>query len=199
VWSPKFQQIAAQLGGWVQGCRILEPVDGPQTAIQKLIIPNYFKDLGGKYTVVSTKELPDLAAAYAPTYNPPGRPPRQVRAGKVRIEYDEMGRTMQQDVFAVFILATSQAGSVWEVDHIVSFKEEKGIPDQTDRQFALMASSLEPTARFLDAQEKMTGLLVQQASHDPAVLMRNVAAAEKAQADLPALILADWQARQQAE
>jgi hypothetical protein len=199
VWSPKYQAMAAQLKGKIQGCRILEPVDGPLVAIQKLVIPDNFKDLDGKYTVTSSQELPDLAAAYAPTYNRPGRPQRVVRAGKVRIEFDEGGRTMQQDVYCVFILARTSGGVIWELDHTVSFKEEKGIPDQTDRQFALLAVSLQPTAKFLDAQEKMTELLLQGASRDPRVLMRAVAAAETAQPALPPPILDEWQTRQGAE
>jgi hypothetical protein len=199
VWSPKYQQLSAQLKGMIQGCRILEPVDGPLAAIQKLVIPEGFRDLDGKYTVTSSQELPDLAAAYAPTYNRPGRPQRVVRAGKVRIEYDEGGRTMQQDVYCVFILARASGGVIWEIDHTVSFKEEKGIPDQTDRQFALMAASLQPTAKFLDAQEKMTELLMQGASRDARVLMQAVATAENAQPGPAPSIRDDWQARQGAE
>ena len=198
VWSPRYQQLSAQLGGWVQGCRILQPVDGPLLAIQKVIIPEDLKDVT-KYTVVSSQELPDLAAAYAPSYNPPGRPQRVVRAGKVRLEYEETGRVMRHDIFCVFILASSPAGSIWELDHVMSFKEEKGIPDQTDRQFALMAASLMPTAKFLDAQDKMTGLLMQQASRDAGVLMRATAAAENAQVAIPGPVLTEWQGRQGAE
>ena len=193
-------------------------------AIQKLVIPDILKDLNGKYNVVSSKELPQLAAAYAPTYARPGGPQPAVRAGKVRVEYEEGGRTMQQDVYCALVLTTLQAGSVWSLDHLMSFKEEKGLPDQTDRQFAIMAASLLPTAKFLEAQDKMTAALIQQANQFAAAqiqqgvdkgkalqaisqdimanwkgLAAQVGGEEKAEQDISQDLMANWRMRQQAE
>jgi hypothetical protein len=198
VWTPALEQASARLKGWVRGCRILQPIDGPLVAIQKIIIPEDIKDINPKYTVVSSAELPLLAAAYAPTYARPGRPPPTVRAGKVRIEYDEDGSTLQEDVYCVFVLTTGEKGSVWELDHIMTFKEEKGIPDQTDREFALMAVSLTPTPKFMDAMAKMTGILFQQSVPSPAALMQQVASAEKAQQEIDPDVAASWRTRQAA-
>jgi hypothetical protein len=194
IWSPVF---SAKVGTSMRGCEILEPLDGPVPSLEKLVIPDNLKDIEGKYRVVSSQELPELAAAYAPTYGRPGRTP-VVRAGKVRVEYDEAGRTIQQDFYCVFILTSGKNGSIWELDHVLSFKEEKGIPDQTERQFALMAASLLPTTKYLDAMDQLTGLLLRSDTKDPKALMAQVTSAVNAPHELSPAVMANWRARQAA-
>lgn len=198
VWSPMYQQYYAQLGGQVQGCPIVRPVNGPQAAIQNVVVPFYLKELVGRYQVISSQDLPQMAAAYAPTYNKPGQPQGVVQAGEVRIEYDDGSRTEQQDIYCVFVLVRGPAGYVWGLDHIVAFKAEKGALDASGKKFALMAASLLPTPKFVDAVDKVTNLLVQQFYQNQAALMERVAIQEKAQRQISDEIMSGWEAREKA-
>jgi hypothetical protein len=198
VWSQAYQQYSAQLGGRVQGCLIRQPVNGPLMAIRNVIIPAYLKGLGN-YSVVSSQELPKMAAAYAPTYNKPGQPQGVVRAGTMRIEYQQGDRTMQQDIYCVFVIVRGPAGYVWALDHIVSFKAQKGGLDQSGKKFSLMAASLLPTPKFLDAVDRVTNMLIQQFYQNQQALMQRVAIEEKAQQQISDQIMSGWEARSAAQ
>ncbi|HXB01281.1 MAG TPA: hypothetical protein VNV15_00515 [Opitutaceae bacterium] len=198
VWSRAYQQYSAQMGGRVQGCPIRQPANGPLAAIKYVIIPAYLKGLGN-YSVVSSKELPQMAAAYAPTYNKPGQPQGEVRAGTMRIEYQQGDRTMQQDIYCVFVIVSGPAGYVWALDHIVSFKAQKGALDQSGKKFSLMAASLLPTPKFMDAIDRVTNMLIQQFYQNQQALMQRVAIEEKAQQQISDQIMSGWEARSAAQ
>jgi hypothetical protein len=199
VWSRAYQQYSAQMGGRVQGCPIRQPVNGPLFAIRNVIIPAYLKDIDGRYSVVSSQELPKMAAAYAPTYNKPGQPQGVVRAGTMRIEYQQGERTMQQDIYCVYVIVSGPAGYVWALDHIVSFKAQKGALDQSGKKFSLMAASLLPTPKFMDAVDRVTNMLVQRFYQNQQALMQRVAIEEKAQQQISNQIMSGWEARSNAQ
>jgi hypothetical protein len=193
------QQFAAQQGGQVQGCPILRPANGPVAAIRSIVIPYYLKQLGGQYAVLSSQELPAMAAAFAPTYATEGQAPAQVRAGVVRIEYNQNGRAMDQDIYSVYLLIQGPGGYVWGLDHITAFKAEKGALDQATKTFALMAGSLQPTPKFMDAIGRVTSSLVQQFYQTQEATMQRVAAEVQAEQQVSQQIMSGWQARQKAE
>jgi hypothetical protein len=196
VWSEMNARYAAQTGGQVQGCPIVRPVDGPAAAIENVIIPLALK--GIRYRVVSQQELPRMAAAFAPTYQQPGQPSGTVRAGVMRIEYEQGGRAMEQEIYCVFLLNQGMGGYVWGLDHIVAFKAEKGHLDREAKRFTMMASSLLPTPRFMDALTKVTAALIQQFYQSQQALMARVAAEVQAQHEISAQSIASWKARSDA-
>jgi hypothetical protein len=196
VWSALDAHFARQMGGQIQGCPIVRPVNGPIAAIQSIIIPQSLP--GVRYSVVSSQELPRMAEAFAPTYRQPGQPTAVVRAGVMRIEYNQNGREMDQDIYCVFLLNQGPAGFVWGLDHIVAFKAKKGVLDHEAKRFTLMASSLIPTPRFTDAVTKVTNMLIQQFYQSEQALMARVAAEERAENEISAQSMAGWKARSDA-
>jgi hypothetical protein len=202
VWSPMDQRYYSQLGGKVQGCPIVRPADGPIAAIQRVIIPLYLKPISKNYRIVSSEELPNAAAAYAPTYNQPDQPQGIVRAGKMRIEYDFNGQSFEQEIFCVYLRAGGPGGDVWGLDHIMSFKAARGALDRAMPTFTFMSISLQPTPKFFEAGKRITDNLIagfyQREEAQRVAMMQQVAQQEQQQRTVAPDVMSGWEARQKA-
>jgi hypothetical protein len=202
VWSSLYQKNYQQMGGESQGCPIVKPVDGPVAGIKKVIIPMYLKAIGKNYHVVSSKELPKAAAAYAPTYNKPGQPQGIVKAGKVRIEYVRDGKSYEQEIFCVYLRGKGPGVEIWGLDHIMSYRAVKGSLDAAMPEFTFMSLSLQPTPKFFEAGKQITDKLIagfyQQAEAQRVQMMQQIAQQEQAQQKVAPTNMVDWEARQKA-
>jgi hypothetical protein len=200
VWSSSYEKNSKQMGGSVLGCPIVKPADGPISAIKTVIIPTYLKAIAGNYQVVSSEDLSKAARAYAPTYNKSGQPHETVKAGKVRIEYVVNGKSMEQEIFCVYLSSKSQGRIVWGLDHIMSYRAEKGALDAAMPTFAFMSVSLQPTPKFFDAGQQITDKLLagfyQKPEAQRVQMMKQIAQQEQAEPKVSQVTMSDWEAHQ---
>jgi len=149
------------------GTLVARPVD-IKSAFTRIIIPN-FRARVGKWRIVEQKSVPELAklAQGRPT---PGVISR-AEAGKIRIEYNEKGRHMEEEIYAAvsqFIMP--QQGSFatpnyfinyWYIDYVFSFKAEKGKLGENSKLFQTMIYSLRVSPRYFTKIANVKEMLAQ--------------------------------------
>jgi len=124
-----------------QDPEIRQPVVDIGAAVRTVVLPRYFPNLQGA-RIVNQTELPQLAAAQraaAPAV--PLGSSLQLRAGKVRFEYQRGSATVDEDVYCVTGILNSQSGAIWWVDDIRFSKAEKGKLEDQYKLFQTVFSS----------------------------------------------------------
>jgi hypothetical protein len=178
------------------GTIIAPPPKNDIAAIEKWVIPTYAPKLKGRYKIVATQQLPNLAQAAAPIYLPPGTP-GTVQAAKVRIAYNDSGKQIQIDFIAIYLLSQGGPTTIWGLDQITAFKAEAGQLDAVSTPMTLMAMSLKPTLKFADEQDKVSKALMQEQYTDQAAIMQRVATQEQAGQQINQMIMQGYQQREQ--
>jgi hypothetical protein len=130
------------------GTLVAEPID-LHTAFTNIIIPNFRGQAGG-LQIVERKEVAELAALAKGTPTPGVE--AAADGGKIRIEYQENGKLMEEEMYAaVSQFVIPMPGSLynrgyfinyWYIDYIFSFKAEKGKLDSQSKIFQTMIYSL---------------------------------------------------------
>jgi hypothetical protein len=127
---------------------VAQPVD-LEAAFDRLLVPGIRKDATG-LSVRDRKRLPELARLAAGDPTPGVRSSAQ--AGKVRLAYQERGKAIEEDLFAA--VASFQIGlpgsglsppyfiDYWYVDHVFSFRAEKGQLAARSRTFQTIVLSM---------------------------------------------------------
>ncbi|HSB54930.1 MAG TPA: hypothetical protein VLD58_11260 [Gemmatimonadales bacterium] len=137
TWSmqgyPGFPPGSLYLGSYVA-----QPMD-PENFVRQLILPQ----LRGRVSprVIRTEPLPKLAQEVAPSVQEAGAV-KQVVAARTRIEYEEGGRALEEDIYVVLVYSQVPLTPQyvwWGPDRAFGFRAEKG---QLDRQAPLLEAML---------------------------------------------------------
>jgi hypothetical protein len=186
VWNPQgqeeFEVFPTQPFFWTDNQMILSmfpigsryfgnevlPVAEPLEALRQIVIPRFRRDASA-LRIVKEEPLPGLAEALAAGMDFQAGFFTSAKGAKVRIEYDRSGKRFEEEIYAVvqsvsFPIQT-MTGPVtntnWYVDHIFSFKAEKGMLDTHGRTFQTIARSFEVNPHWFNTYNQVVEYLVQ--------------------------------------
>jgi hypothetical protein len=143
-WTSNRQTLALKPpGSQMYGSTVAQPV-GLRAAFNSVVIPGARKNAQGLRTLSET-DVPELEAL-AKGAAAPGVDAR-ARAGKVRINYQQNGRQMEEEIYAAvsqFIVNTSRTDFInfWFIDNVFSFRAQKGKLDAAAGTFQTMIYSV---------------------------------------------------------
>jgi len=178
VWNPKGKEqleiLPAMYFQWTEnpmvlsmfpvgskyfGNEIRQVMDAP-TALKHLVLPRYRKDKTGM-KVGTPERVADPAAVKAPQQMAGVK----IDAAKVRIEFQEDGKAMEEEVYIVVYYAQmpiTPPSTYWIVDCIVCFKAEKGKLDDNAPLFQTIAHSFRLDPQWFNKYNQITNMLIQQ-------------------------------------
>lgn len=130
------------------GSLVAQPI-GLRDAFTAVVIPGAERNMKS-IRILSAKDVPELARLAK------GAPVQGLRAsaqgGKMRVEYPERGRQMEEEFYAAvsqFVMTLPGSGysgnyfiNYWYVDYVFSFKDEKGKLDSRAKIYQTMLYSL---------------------------------------------------------
>jgi hypothetical protein len=132
----------------------------PSQYVKQIVVPRFRPQLL-KASVAGVEPLPRLAAVAAAKYgNFPGL---EVRAAKVRFEYEEGGPAVQEDVFCVLVVLRSGNITFWGTDGLVACKAEKGELDDRLKTFETIVYSTKTQVKWFNAVTQIKELMEQTA------------------------------------
>jgi hypothetical protein len=183
---------------------VMSPVD-LHTAFTKLIIPQARSGVSG-IRIVKSNEVPELAKIAE------GKPVQGVRSyasgGKMRIEYQENGRPMEEEIYAaVSQFVTDLPGSAgapgyfinyWYIDYVFSFKAEKNRLDSQAKVFQTMVYSMKVNPRWFAKVVNVKEMMVQNIMRGIKATGRIGDMVARAGSEMRESQMRDWERRQQA-
>jgi hypothetical protein len=139
------------------------------TAFTRVLIPGAQRSKGN-VVIKNEKEVPELATLAK------GAPAQGVQAsaqaGKMRVEYPNQGRQMEEEFFAAvsqFIIHLPGSGrgnqyfiNYWFIDYIFSFKDEKGKLDAGTKIYQTMLYSMKVNPAWFAKVVNVKEMLIQQ-------------------------------------
>jgi hypothetical protein len=117
-------------GSLYLGMYVQQPIWDAQQYVQSVTLPQFRQGVNAR--IVDRQELPDVARLTAAAVQEPGAQKRVV-AERVRIEYAEGGRQIEEDIYCVLVFTqvpTMPGLTMWGTDRIFSFRAEKGKLDE---------------------------------------------------------------------
>ena len=186
------------------GTLVMRPVD-LHTAFTRVIIPQARAGVSGT-KIIEEKEVEELAKIAR------GQPVQGVRSsaegGKIRIQYQEKGRPMEEEIYAaVSQFVTDLPGSAftsnyfinyWYVDYIFSFKAEKNRLDSQAKVFQTMIYSLKVNPRWFARVANVREIMAQQVIRGIKAIGRIGEMVARTGSEMREDQLKDWERRQQA-
>jgi len=143
-------------GSLYLGMYVVQPMD-PDAYVRGMLLPQMRGTV--RPTIVRSEPLPDLVKEVAATVQEPGAV-KQVAATRTRIEYQQNGKAIEEDIYCIIVYAQVPAlpgVTMWGPERLFGFRAEKG---QLDRQAPLlqaMSASLRLSrgwfARYLQVRE----------------------------------------------
>jgi hypothetical protein len=182
----------------------MSPVD-LHTAFTKVIIPQARSGVSG-IRIVKANEVPELAKIAQ------GQPVQGVRSyaggGKMRIEYQENGRPMEEEIYAaVSQFVTDLPGSAgapgyfinyWYIDYVFSFKAERNRLDSQAKVFQTMVYSMKVNPRWFAKVVNVKEMMVQNIMRGIKATGRIGDMVARAGSEMRESQMRDWERRQQA-
>jgi hypothetical protein len=217
VWNPKGSEALELLPlvpyTWIQGGLPFFPpgsnymgnevrpvIPEPAAFIEHVVLPRQHKH-GGPFQVIERMPLPEAAKAVAGSIQEQGVT-KQVKAGKVRLEYQERGTTVQEDVYCVMVYTTSPivpGTTLWGPERLYSFKAKKGRLDEASTLLQTMISSIRINLAWYNQYRQVVQLWQQnqmQSIRNAGELSRYIA---KSNDGISAMIRQSYEARQASE
>jgi hypothetical protein len=160
VWSdegiPLYPAGSSYLGN-----EVAEPIIDPVVYVQKIILPHFRKEAPPAKVLLS-EELPAVADAVAQSAQEPGIE-KKFRAARVRLEYQELGRWMHEDVYCVLVAAYVPAVKLtfWGADRNYSFKAEKGKLEADSKIMQTIIDSFQTSLPWFNRYVQLVQLLAQ--------------------------------------
>jgi hypothetical protein len=187
------------------GTLVAEPID-LRKAFSNIIIPNFRANVSS-LKIIETKEVPELAKLAK------GEPTPGVNAlatgGKIRIEYQENGKLMEEEIYAAvsqfitYLPASNFTSSYfinyWYIDYIFSFKAGKGKLDAQSKTFQTMIYSLKVNPQWFAKVTNVKELMVQMIMEGIHAIGRIGNIIAKAGSEMRADQQRAWEQRQQAQ
>jgi hypothetical protein len=176
-----------------------------QSAFTRIIIPQARSKVNG-LRIVKTNEVPELAKIAR------GQPVQGVRSyasgGKMRIEYQENGRRMEEEIYAaVSQFVTDLPGSTlapgyfinyWYIDYVFSFKAAKNGLDSQAKVFQTMVYSMKVNPRWFAKVVNVKEMMVQKIIRGIKEIGRIGDMVARAGSEMREGQMRDWERRQQA-
>lgn len=120
----------AQPGQIYMGNELRPTITDPQRFVQEVVWPSFRRGVSAR--IVGVEEMPELARLVAQQNGGQGVQ-AEARSARVRLEYREGSRTMQEDVYVTlgFYSSPMMPGSViWKAERLFAFAAEKGRIDE---------------------------------------------------------------------
>jgi hypothetical protein len=152
-WAPAVAQFRGRTDMYPE---VLPPVTGSSAILRSLVIPRYFPEARGA-RIVADEELPQPAAAFCEGFAKIGTQARyDCKAGKVRLEYEQGGTTVQQDIYAVAWYLYGDFDLVnWGVTYIRYSKAPKGKLEAQYTTFQTIFSSARVSLPWYNAYTQL--------------------------------------------
>lgn len=143
-------------GSLYLGSYVVQPIE-PEAFVRTVLLPQVRGSLAPK--VIRTEPLPALARLVAGTVQEPGAIKRVV-ATRTRIEFQDGGRAMEEDIYCVMVYSQVPAVpgvTFWGPDRLIGFRAEKGKLDAQAPLLLAMSTSMRVGkgwfARYLQVRE----------------------------------------------
>ena len=123
---------------------VLPVVGDPTSYVRQVVLPQFRKQVSAR--IADRQLLPEVAQAVAAGVQEQGVY-KTVKAERIRLEYQEGGRWIQEDLYCVLVYAQTPmlpGTTFWGPDRLFSFKAEKEKLDGLNGLFQTMASSVKP-------------------------------------------------------
>jgi hypothetical protein len=137
---------------------VVLPLSEPGAYIQQVVLPQFRRQVNPR--IVGRKALPDVAKAVAATVQEPGVH-KTVKAERVRLEYQEGGRAIEEDVYCVLVYAQTPmlpGTTFWTADRLFAFKAAKGKLDGMGGLLHTMASSVKVNPAWFAKYQQVVAL-----------------------------------------
>lgn len=192
-------------GSFRFGTLVMSPID-LHAAFTKVIIPQVRARMIG-LSIIEEKKVAELAklAEGAPT---PGVH-SSAEGGKIRIQYQERGRPMEEEMYAaVSQFVTELPGSFftrsyfinyWYIDYVFSFRSEKGRLDSQSKVFQTMVYSLKVNPRWFAKVANVKEIMVQNIIRGIRAVGRIGEMVARAGREMREDQMRSWEQRQQAQ
>lgn len=147
-------------GQLYQGSEVRWPIEDPIQCLRTMIVPRYQANLRDA-AVIAQEELPQVAAAILEN-NPDLRGGMvTARAGKIRLDYQQSGKAVQEDLYGVVVVAQIQSGTVWVPGEIRYSKAEKGRLEEQYKLFQTIVYSMRPQLEWYNKYQQIAQMMVQ--------------------------------------
>lgn len=166
-WTDNQMMLATiPRGGRYFGNEVRPPV-GVVEALKQIVVPR-FRGRAAGLRIVGEQTLPELARALGAGAPQPGVS-TSASAAKLRLEYAEGGRRMEEEIYGVVETLTFQTRSMtgvhsntmWYADYLFSFRSEKGKLDSRAKLFQTMVSSFRVNPQWFSRYNQLVQLLIQ--------------------------------------
>jgi len=153
-------------GGRYFGNEVRPPV-GALEALKQIVVPR-FRGKAAGLRIVGEQLLPELAKALGAGAPQPGVS-TSASAAKIRLEYAEGGRRMEEEVYGVVETVSFQtrtmtgvhANTMWYADYLFSFRSEMGKLASRSKLFQTMASSFRINPQWFSKYNQLVEYLIQ--------------------------------------
>jgi hypothetical protein len=143
------------------------PALGPSETLKQIIIPR-FRGNVTNLQIVSEQSLPEVADLLRAGL--PAQPNTTTEAAMIRIEYEQNGKPMEEEIYCVIETATFKTyyplitynNTLWMADYLFSFKAEKGGLDSQYKIFQTMMYSFRLNPQWFNKYVQLIDYLVQQ-------------------------------------
>jgi len=204
-WTNNQMALATNPPGSLRfGTLVMSPID-LNAAFTRVIIPQARSGVSGLRTI-KAHEVPELATIAR------GQPVQGVRsyasAGKMRIEYGENGRPMEEEIYAaVSQFVTDLPGSAlspgyfinyWYIDYVFSFRAGKNRLDSQATVFQTMLYSMKVNPQWFAKVANVREMMAQNAIRGIQATGRIGDMVARAGSNLREDQMSDWERRQEA-
>lgn len=145
----------------------VRPPVGVLEALKQIVVPR-FRGKAAGLKIAGEQLLPELAKALGAGAAQLGVS-TSASAAKVRLEYTEAGRQIEEEIYGVVETITFQTRSMtgvhsntlWYADYLFSFRSERGTLDSQAELFQTMASSFRLNPQWFSKYNQLVELLIQ--------------------------------------
>lgn len=153
------------VGSMYYGNEVRRPA-GAVSALENIVLPR-FRENVRNLKIISEQELPGLARKVEEGQERAQGVSATADAAKIRVEYQENGIWMDEDIYGVVELSESSATNIyttikmdkWVLDYLFSFKAEKGKLDSHNKLFQTIAYSFRLNPQWFNKYYQLIGML----------------------------------------
>lgn len=162
-WGGMLPYTGFPEGSLYMGNEVRPPVSDPFQYIQSYILPRLRSDRSCR--VVASEDLPELAEAVRRANPDQGGLSARVRAGKLRVEYEQNGVPCEEDIYCALVVVPIPGGNmvIWTADYLCGMRAEKGSLDEASkRYFDTVVRSFRINPQWFNRYVQLVQALVQQ-------------------------------------
>ncbi|MFH0879014.1 MAG: hypothetical protein V2A34_04830 [Lentisphaerota bacterium] len=159
-WGGMLAMTGFPEGSNYMGNEVRPPPVNAFEYLEQILIPRARP--GVRFRVVDRKELPELAAAVrAQNAAQGGAFPSEVSAGKVRVEYEQNGKAVEEDFYCslnkIFIPNANMA--IWIADQLGAMKAGKGELDAQEKILQTIVASTQINLKWFNKYQQLVEAL----------------------------------------